>query len=160
MMMISRKGLVALAAIATFSTTAVLQSAPVVAQSSSAAAVAERQKIFEGLKDNMAPLATIARGKAPADKAVMTKHAKNIAVYARKVDAAFDVNTAGTSHKTEALPAIWSNRADFKAKASALVSASDKLVAAAGTGDKGKMVGALRGVGAACKDCHDKYRSE
>lgn len=157
-MKVTRKGLVALAAIATFATA--MMETTAIAQSSAAAAVTERQKIFKGLKDNMAPLAAIARGRADADKAVMLKHAKNIAVYSRKVDDSFDVNTAGTSHKTEARDSIWSNRADFKAKASALVGASDKLVAAANTGQKSSMVSALRGVGAACKDCHDKYRDE
>ena len=158
--MFGAKNYVALSAIALFSATAVMQAAPVEAQGSAASAVTERQKIFKGLKDNMAPLAAIARGKADADKAAMVKSAKNIAALSRKIDPAFNVNTAGSSYKTEARDSIWSNRADFASKASALTSASDKLVAAANTGDKAKMVGALRGVGAACKDCHDKYRDE
>lgn len=159
-MPLPRKTLLAAAAVATFATAALMQPTTVGAQSSGAAAVAERQKLFKAIKGNMDPLIAIARGKADADKATMVKHSKNLSVYARKVDDAFDINTAGSSHDSDARDSIWSNRADFKAKASALVSASDKLVAASNSGSKSSMMSALRGVGAACKDCHDTYRDK
>lgn len=60
---------------------------------------------------------------------------------------------------TKAKPEIWSNRADFEAKAAAYVSATAALKAAATAGDAAAANTAFGEVRAACGSCHQAYRS-
>jgi cytochrome c556 len=60
--------------------------------------------------------------------------------------------------KTGAKPEIWKDSAGFQAQAKALQAATAKLAAAAGGGDADAVKAQVKGVGAACAGCHDKYR--
>jgi len=131
---------------------------PAQAAASAASATDARQKIFEVIGANMKPLAAAARSGSMSP--ALVTNAKNLAAHARKVDAAFNTDTRGSSVKTEAKDSIWTNRADFRAKANKFVSASDALVTATSSGDSGKFKSALMAVGQSCKDCHSAYRSE
>ena len=82
----------------------------------------------------------------------------------------------GLNHWASALPALfpadtqlpesharaelWSNRADFVAKAGVYQQATAALVQAAQAGDAGAFKTAYGAVGASCKACHDLYRAE
>jgi cytochrome c556 len=59
---------------------------------------------------------------------------------------------------TEAMPAIWTDWAGFKAKSDAYVAATAKLVAATQSGDKAAFAAAAGEVRAACGACHDAYK--
>lgn len=59
---------------------------------------------------------------------------------------------------TEALPAIWANRADFEAKAAAFAKAAETMAAAARADDKATLAAAVETTAGACKACHDTYR--
>lgn len=128
--------------------------------SSAAAAIEKRQKILKALEANMKPLALIARGRAPADKAVMVKHSNAIASYAKQVGPAFKTNTTSSSIENDAKPSIWTNKADFDAKAAKFVAASNALSSASASGDASKFRSALVTVGQTCKDCHQSYRDK
>ena len=58
-----------------------------------------------------------------------------------------------------AKPEIWTNKADFTAKADALVTATKALAAATAAEDKDAFASALASVGGACKGCHDSYQA-
>ena len=60
---------------------------------------------------------------------------------------------------TRALPAIWENMEDFRAKQTALQEATTALQGAAGT-DLAVPQAAMGGVGQACGSCHQNYRAE
>jgi len=62
--------------------------------------------------------------------------------------------------KTDALPAIWENRADFDEKIVKFKAASDVLVAASATGDLTAIGDAFGMTGGTCKSCHDTYRKD
>ena len=62
--------------------------------------------------------------------------------------------------KTDALPAIWENRADFEQKLADFRAASDELAAIAPGGDVAAIGAAFQKTGGACKSCHDKYRED
>lgn len=53
---------------------------------------------------------------------------------------------------------IWTDWGDFKEDMNALIEATDNLVAAAETGDRGKTLAALGATGKTCKGCHEEFR--
>jgi cytochrome c556 len=60
---------------------------------------------------------------------------------------------------TRALPVIWSDPADFRAKAVNFVVAARNLNTAAQGGDLAAVRAAFPALGNACRDCHDTYRA-
>ncbi len=59
---------------------------------------------------------------------------------------------------SEALPAVWSDRAGFEAKAADYAAAATKLADLARAGDKPGFAAQFAVVGGTCKACHDVYR--
>lgn len=159
-MMFSHKSMLAAAGIAAFAGIAAMQSTSVIAADSAAEAIEERQALLKSMGDSMRPMAAIARGRADADKAVIVRHANNVAAKARGISAAFAMDTRGSAIESDALPSIWTSKADFDRKAAALVTAADALKVAANSGDSASFGRALGAVGQSCKDCHDSYRAD
>jgi len=159
-MAFSRKLTLALTGVAALASFAALQSTSATAADTAAQAISERQALLKSMGDSMRPLAAIARGQAEADKAVMTRHANNIAAKARGLSAAFEMDTRSSGIASDALPAIWTSKADFNRKAAALVTASRQMQTAANSGDLASFRAALGAVGQSCKDCHDTYRAD
>ena len=60
--------------------------------------------------------------------------------------------------KTEALPIIWEDKADFNEKVIAMQDAAAKLDMIAQSGDVAAIGAAFQTTGGTCKACHDKYR--
>ena len=60
--------------------------------------------------------------------------------------------------KTAAKPEIWSDRATFDAARQKLVDEAGKFAQLASAGDMSAIGGGVRGLGGACKNCHDKFR--
>jgi cytochrome c556 len=60
--------------------------------------------------------------------------------------------------KTAAKPEIWSDNATFMAARQKLVEEAGKFAALANAGDMAAIGGGVRGLGGACKGCHDKFR--
>ena len=62
--------------------------------------------------------------------------------------------------KTEALPIIWEDKADFDKKVLAMQDAAGNLATVAQGGDIAAIGAAFKTTGGTCKDCHDKYRED
>ncbi|MEO5337009.1 MAG: cytochrome c [Magnetospirillum sp. WYHS-4] len=58
---------------------------------------------------------------------------------------------------TEALPAVWDKPADFKAAADKATAAADAMLAAAKSGDMGKVKETYEAMRKACDGCHDNF---
>jgi cytochrome c556 len=71
----------------------------------------------------------------------------------------FAKGTGPEAGKTRALPEIWSKPADFEAAQKMFAERAPELVAAAKTKDVDAVTKAFKQVGAACKNCHDTFRS-
>lgn len=65
-----------------------------------------------------------------------------------------------TGVKMEALPIIWRQGRDFRAKAYQLVGATRGLQRAAAGGNVAAIKAAFPAVGGACKGCHDTYKGK
>lgn len=84
--------------------------------------------------------------------------ASGIALWAKALPGAFP---AGSNlPASDALPAVWSDRAGFEAAAGAYQAATAKLQAAAKAGDLDGFRAAIGETGKSCGGCHDKYRKE
>jgi cytochrome c556 len=123
-------------------------------------AIEYRQAVYKIVAGNFQPLAQIAQGKADFKPEAATKSAARLSQIATFVGDAFpEISKEG---KTRALPAIWSNRAEFDALVKDFVTHTKTLADvtenSASAGDEYKA--AVAAVGNDCKSCHDKFRSK
>lgn len=131
-----------------------------VAASPAATAVTTRQANFKKMGGAMKVLKDqLASGSI--DKAQAVAAAKTLAATGRAQAGLFP-NGSGASAgvKTDALPAIWTNRATFDGQMKAYIAQADKLVAAAGTGNAAAIGAQFKAVGGACGSCHKQFRAD
>jgi cytochrome c556 len=95
---------------------------------------------------------------AGADVKPFAPEATEIADWAKKVPTLFPPGTE-TGGETHALPAIWSDKSDFDAKAADLATAATKLSTIAATGDKAAFEAQWKATGGTCGACHRTYRA-
>jgi len=130
------------------------------AATSAASAIATRQANYEAMGDAMKVLRDQLRGGSP-QKSPVVAAAKVIAAKSRPQASLFPAGSGpGAGVKTDALPAIWANKADFDARMKKIVAEADKLVAAAESGSISATQEQYRVVGLTCKGCHDNYRAD
>jgi cytochrome c556 len=95
------------------------------------------------------------------DKAKTIAAAQIIAATAKGQGRLFPAGTGPAAGiKTDALPAIWTNRAAFDADMAKLIGESGKLVTVAGTGDAAAIGAQMKAVGGACSACHRQFRAD
>ena len=117
-------------------------------------AVKARMEAMGLIGANTKILGQMAKGEIAFDADKARAAAATIAEQAERAPALFEANE--TDPKSEALPAIWENFADFTAKAGALQMATTTAAQAiAGPADLGPQLGQIGGT---CKACHSKYR--
>jgi len=124
-------------------------------------ALEARQGYMLMLGANMGPLAGMAKGDIPYDEAMASFHANNLAALANyEVEMHFLPGTAqGEMEGSEALPKLWENLDDVRAKHEDL----KKAALAAPEGVKGgseNVAKVVQNLGLACKACHDNYRAK
>jgi len=124
-------------------------------------AIEGRQAVFKLIGSQNGPIGGINRPNAPApDLAIVARNASRIQMLADMIPEFFTANpTAPESVRTRALPGIWTDAADFKAKAEALSKAAGAVATAARSGNVDATKAAARDVTAACSACHDAYRA-
>ncbi len=110
----------------------------------------------------MGGLAAMAQGKAPYDAERAKALAADLKVLSEYLHD--DLLMPGTSNaelagKTRALPAIWEQAEDYRAKGMAFREAVAALNGVAGEGQEA-LAPAVGKVGATCKACHDSYRAK
>lgn len=150
------------AALVTASTLAISQGppGPPNPEAQAKTAIEARQAVFKLISGQNGPIGGMNRPNAPApDLAVVARNAARIQMMADMIPELFTANTtAATTTKTRALPAIWTNAADFKAKADALSKAAGAVADAAKKGDAAATKAAAAEIGKTCGGCHDTYR--
>ena len=121
--------------------------------------VESRQGIFEVIRMYFGPIYGMVKGQVPFDGAVVEHNAHKISELASTIPDGFVMNTQGSDVESEALDAIWDNIEDFKGKAATLAEKASVLSAAGADGLEATQ-DAFRGLGGACKACHDDYREQ
>ncbi|MEQ9693613.1 cytochrome c [Shimia sp. SDUM112013] len=117
-------------------------------------AVMDRMNNMSRLGDEMKILSQMAKGQTAFDAETADAAVQRIAAESRRSVPLF--TAPETDPKSEALPAIWTDFADFSSKARALTQAAqntaDTITTASDLGP------ALARLGTTCKACHDRYR--
>ena len=108
---------------------------------------------------NFGPITSMLKGEMPWDDARMKAYADQLATLAN-MDTARGFGPGTDKGTTRAKPEIWDNMDDFNAKMEDLRVAANELKAAADSGDKQAIGGAVAATGKACKACHDEYKSK
>jgi len=114
-----------------------------------------RASVMTSLKGHIGAASMHVRGLVEGSE-FLVKHAQGLANGASELDRLFP---AGSNVEgSDALPVIWEEPEEFATAIANLVSATDKLVQAAESGDREKIGEAFRDVGGSCRGCHDKFR--
>lgn len=150
----------------TVSLTACALSATVLAGSLAAGAgpsadavIATRVAGFKKMGGAMKALNGELKSGTPAP-ATMLAAAQTIAETARAQGRLFPAGSGPAAGvKTDALPAIWSDRATFDAQMAKLVVESDKLVAVTKSGNAAAIGVQAKATGAVCGACHRQFRA-
>ena len=123
-----------------------------------ARAAETRQSVFKLLLFNLLPIAGMAQG-APFNAELAEKNALNIAALAPMIPDLFAaMDTRDFDVETEALDVIWEDSAGFAEKAQALLEGANAFAEVAAGGDMAATLGAFRGLGGSCGNCHDDFR--
>lgn len=118
----------------------------------------ERHENFEAIGDAMKVIADQLKAGAP-DVAKIQAASTTINGFAPKVEGWFPAGSGPDDGiRTEALQAIWQKPEEFKAATAKFVEASAAFDAAAKSGNVASMGEAMKSLGGACKNCHDKFR--
>lgn len=118
--------------------------------------VAARQAGFAMSAAVMGGISAAVKAGAPAKSQVFA--ARGMAKWSAAMPALFAASTRGIG-PSRAKAEIWTNRADFAAKAADYAKATEALAAAAAADDSAALSAALASTGAACKACHDSYQA-
>lgn len=132
-----------------------LSMAPVQAQDVNAV-LDQRKAVMQAQRGHIGALTGFAKGEAkPADPAAfLAEHASGLIKSAKDTPGVFPAGVAG-----KAKPEVWTNWADFQAKATGLETAAGNLLKLAQAGDIEGAKKAIGAVGASCQACHSVYRN-
>lgn len=115
-------------------------------------AVMARMQGMEQIGAASKVLGNMARGRIAFDAEAAASAKAALAQHAAEIPALFEAQE--DDPKSEALPAIWSDFADFTAKADALRDAAEAMdVTSAET-----IAAGMGAVGGSCRSCHKAYR--
>lgn len=146
--------MIAAAAVAAFG----VAGADVAFAQSASDVIGQRQEKFKSFGAAMKAISDSLRSGSP-DAAMIRTRAQYLAAQGPNIPGWFPKGSGPEAGvKTEALPVIWAQPADFRARAAAFTSAAQALEAAASSGNPGAIGKATQELGATCKGCHDNFR--
>jgi cytochrome c556 len=138
---------------------AVITAAPAMAQFQKPEdAVKYRKASFTVMAAHFGRIGAMANGRVPFDAKVAAENAALVETLSKLPWDAFGPGT--DKGDTRALPAIWTEQAQFKAGVEKFQAEAAKLNAAAKTGNLDAIKTAFGAVGQSCKACHDNYRKD
>ena len=117
--------------------------------------VEQRQDLMKQFGAQTRTISGMLRGQTPFDLAQAQAALKTVSDGAKKLPPLFPESTKGVD-KTEALPTIWENKAEFEKLFASLDAASQKALA--GITDEASFKAQIPGVLQNCGTCHKTYR--
>lgn len=131
--------------------------AAVGAYAAAADVIKERQQGLKSMGDAFKTVRDeLAGGR---DVAKIKSASATISKVANSMEHWFPAGSGGEAGvKTAAKPEIWKDTATFNSARQRLVDEAGKFAQAANSGDLAAIGGGVRGLGGACKNCHDNFR--
>ena len=119
-----------------------------------------RQSLMKAVGGHFKAISMIAKGQA-GDMKNLTVHTDSLAGLAKATMSAFPDKSGPMDGKTSAKAEIWEKPDEFKKVMMAFVAETEKLAAAAKTGDKAAIGAQIGAVGKnTCKACHDGFKEK
>ena len=115
----------------------------------------DRTAAFKFMMPEFTRMGKIVKDDEPYDVEKFKQAATTFAENSKKPFTLFESDPQGNGR---ALPAIWTDKATFKAEEEKFAAAVEKLNAAAQTGKLEEIKAAYGETGASCKSCHDTFR--
>lgn len=128
------------------------------AQTNAAASITARQEAMKANGGAMRTLTPMVRGEQPWNQQAAIQAAATLNNTSKAIPGAFPQGSGPEAGKTDALPAVWQNWADFQTKSKALETESAKLLQLAQAGDEAGFKAQFPNVGRTCGGCHEGYR--
>ena len=146
--------------IAVITASSLMVASPVMSHADhSASVIKERKQGFKKMGKSMRAMGKQLKS-GTNDMAVIEKSVNTIKVQSMKLESWFKQETSTESgYKTDALPAIWSNKPDFAKKAKALRDAATDVQNSLGNSDF-ELKAAMMQLKKTCGSCHDKYKAD
>jgi cytochrome c556 len=119
-------------------------------------AINYRKSAFTVMSNSFGKINAVVKGEASFNKDDVAKNAAVVAIISTLPWQAFGPGTEGGN----ALPAVWSDNAKFKANSEKLQLAAANLNTAAQSGDLEAIKKAFGATGATCKGCHDDFKKK
>ena len=124
-------------------------------------AIKYRQSVYKVILWNFGPVAGMAQGKIPYDAADFARRAERVATMAPMLLEGYPEGSASAAGiKTRARPEIWDSKAEFEKLMHDMENKTAALASVAKDGDFEKSKAAFGDAAAACKACHEKYRTD
>ncbi len=121
--------------------------------------VKQRQSAFALIGWYFSPMAPVARGEQPFNKADAEARTARLVMLSSMPWEGFAPNTTDIAN-SKAKPEIWQQQAKFKAAADKMQEEMKKLADLAKAGDEAGFKRQFGVVGGTCKACHDDYRRQ
>jgi len=122
-------------------------------------AVKVRKGLFDVQNFAFGKAAAMLRG-APFDAQVVQTAAARVQMTSSMIPDVFQTDTRKFMVETKAREGIWTNKADFDAKAKDLQNAAANLEMVAKSGDEAATKKAIAATGKACGSCHDQFKDK
>ncbi|MFM7084803.1 MAG: c-type cytochrome [Hyphomicrobium sp.] len=126
-----------------------------VAMAQNTTVIKERKNHFKTMSDAVKPTGAMLKGEAPFDLAIVKKAIRTIEEQAPKLANLFPEDSK-EGEKTQALPDIWSNKAEFEGRFKKLADAAK--AAESSITDEVTFQEVWPQVTGNCGGCHKKYR--
>lgn len=120
-------------------------------------AIVKRKKILKSIGDATRPVASILKGNAPFDLVVVEATLAKYSEGAKALPMLFPPDSK-VGEDTEAMPAIWDEKAKFEALFAKLD--TDSAAASVAITDEATFRAAMPKVLGTCKACHDSFREK
>lgn len=118
--------------------------------------VEERQATMKQVGQTMKQATAFTAAQTPYDAAKVAGLMDGLAADAKKLKGLYPAGS-DKDPKSEALPAVWSNKADFEKKLADMGEAAEKAGKAT---DQASFQTAFKAVGTTCAACHNTYRKK
>jgi cytochrome c556 len=119
--------------------------------------VAERRAGYKKMGENFKIMKDAV--DAGADVKPLAANAQVVIDWGKQIPTMFPIGTE-TAGGTHALPAVWTDKADFIKRSEDLVAAATLLEQRAEAGDKDAFAAQFKATGAVCGGCHRSYRAK
>ena len=119
--------------------------------------VAERMTIMKNMGRELKAIANLLAAPTSLDPAAVIRHAHAFHENCHKTTSIL-FPPGSIDHHSRALPIIWEKPEAFEQEIQRLHSAAEVLTAAASSGNRAKLMDAVRHVQETCTGCHETFR--